>query len=202
MIERIEINLLPAEYRMRKQGIALQRESIYSFLGLGVLAFALWTWTMSIDAQIGHDKAEIKNLNAEIQANRNVLEEINRLKSEKSVIEQKIRALELINVNREKWIRFMELFCERLPGATWLTSIQEKENELVVQGKTYSFQEVANFYSNLSACGYITSIDLSEINQTQEPDNPYKFSLTCKINPDAMLPVSTDSGAVQPTVIP
>jgi Tfp pilus assembly protein PilN len=187
MMDRIEINLLPAEYRIHRRTLKLPREIIYPLLGVVILLFGLWSYTMNLDGRIHHVRGEIAGIDNAIAANKHVLNEINLLKKDKTIIQEKIRALQRINVNREKWVRLLEIFCERLPNFTWLVSIQETAGDkptLKVDGFTFSFQEVANFMSKLSESGYISSVDLIDISQTESDDSPYRFSISCALNPD------------------
>ncbi|MDD5674770.1 MAG: PilN domain-containing protein [Chitinivibrionales bacterium] len=193
MMDRIEINLLPAEYRIHRRVLKLQREIVYPVLGVLLMLFGLWSYGISMDASIHHLRVEIAGIDNAIISNRHVLNEINALKKAKTVIQEKIRALQRINVNREKWVRLLEIFCERLPNFTWISSIQEAsglQETLKVEGMTYSFQEVANFMSKLSESGYITSVDLIDIMQTEETDKPYHFTISCTLNPDYHLSVA------------
>ena len=186
-MERIEINLLPAEYRIHRRTLKLPREIVYPLLGVVILFFGLWSYTMSLDNEIHRMRSEIAGIDNTIAANKHVLNEINQLKAEKTTIQEKIRALQRINVNREKWVQLLEIFCERLPNFTWLTTITETGGDrptLKVEGMTYSFQEVANFMSKLSESGYVTSVDLVDILQNDGADNAYRFSILCVLNPD------------------
>jgi Tfp pilus assembly protein PilN len=187
MMERVEINLLPAEYRIHRRTLKISREIVYPLLGLVILFFGLWSYTLSLDGRIHRLRGEIAGIDNAIVSNKHVLNEINLLKADKTTIQEKIRALQRINVNREKWVRLLEIFCERLPGFTWLTSITEAGGAtptLKVDGMTFSFQEVANFMSKLSESGYITSVDLIDISQSEGGDSPYHFSISCTLNPD------------------
>jgi Tfp pilus assembly protein PilN len=191
MIERIEINLLPAEYRVHRQQLRIQREILYPALGVGLIFVALWWVTISLGSQISQKQQNIASIEQGIQKNSQVRQEIEQLKSDRKVIEDKIVALERISVNREKWVRLMEIFCGRIPRFSWLTSLEEKAAQsppqIVIKGNTFSFPEVANFMSKLAESDYITAVDLSTIEQITTPTKNYAFSLTGTVNPDARI---------------
>jgi Tfp pilus assembly protein PilN len=190
MIERIEINLLPAEYRVHRKSFRIKREVAYPFLGACIIGVGLSLFTFSLQNANRVAANEIKSLSQTIEQNRPIQNEINQLRSDKGAIIQKIRALELINVNREKWVRLMEEFSNRLPDYTWLVTIKEEARTppvIHIEGRTYSFPEVANYMSNLKECSYIQSVDLSEIEQISPKDRIFKFSISCAINADAYL---------------
>jgi Tfp pilus assembly protein PilN len=198
MIERVEINLLPAEYRVHKRGIRISRAIVYPVLGLVVLGFFLLSWTIGLDSQIHQLRGDILSINDMIQKNSYIKDQINRLRSDRSVIQEKIVALERINVNREKWVRLMEILCQRVPDFTWVVSIDEKDQTpplLAIEGRTLSFPEVANFMSRLSESEFIRSVDLSSIEETREAIKMFRFNISCTINPDVRLETEKKNAA-------
>jgi Tfp pilus assembly protein PilN len=198
MIERVEINLLPAEYRVHKRGIRISRAIVYPVLGLVVLGFFLLSWTIGLDSQIHQLRGDILTVNDMIQKNSYIKDQINRLRSDRSVIQEKIVALERINVNREKWVRLMEILCQRIPDFTWVVSIDEKDQTpplLAIEGRTLSFPEVANFMSRLSESEFIRSVDLSSIEETREAIKMFRFNISCTINPDVRLETEKKNAA-------
>ncbi len=182
MIERIEINLLPAEYRVHRKAIQLQREVVYPALGVGILWFFLMLWSFKLDTSIGQVKSTIDRTESMIRTNKPIQDEIVRLKESKNIVQGKILALEQITVDRAKWVRLMEVLCQRLPDFTWVESCEERDESLIIDGKTYSFPEVANFMSRLSESPYVKAVDLSGIEERGEP-NTFAFSISCKLNP-------------------
>jgi Tfp pilus assembly protein PilN len=196
MIERIEINLLPAEYRVHRRKFQIKREVAYPLIIAGVIGFGLALWSIGMQNSVWTCRNEIKAVQQNIEQNRPIQKEINKLQEDNRMIQQKIRALELINVNREKWVRLMEEFSNRLPEYTWLISIKEEISTppvIHIEGRTFSFPEVANFMSNLKDCPYILTVDLSEIEQISSKERIFKFSLSCAINTDIDLAVTDAS---------
>jgi len=191
MIERIEINLLPAEYRIHRRQFRVKREVAYPFIVAGVAAVGFMLTGAYMQNSIRVYRNEIKAIQQAIDKNRPIQQEINRLQDDKKQIQMKIRALELIDVNREKWVRLMEEVSNRLPEYTWLTSMKEEAGTppvIHLEGRTYSFPEVANLMSNLKDCPYIATVDLSQIEQTDARDRIYRFSISCAIDDAAYLP--------------
>lgn len=190
MIERIEINLLPPEYRVHKRGIRLERAVVYPLLGLLVFGFFLLSWTIGLDNNIRQLRNDIFSVDDMIRKNSFIKTQINALKTDRAVIQEKILALERINVNREKWVRLLEIMCQKLPDFTWIISIEEKNQNppvLGIEGRTLSFPEVANFMSQLSESNFIRSVDLTSIEEAKEDVKVFRFNISCTINPDVRL---------------
>jgi Tfp pilus assembly protein PilN len=194
MIERIEINLLPVEYRVRKRSFNLPRSIVYPALALIVFAVGAGFYTIYLGEKQARLTDEIEAIEKEIAANKQVQTEINELRKRKQITDQKIRALERISVDREKWVRLLEVFSGNLPTYAWLISVKESGEEqprnIVVEARTYSFPEVADYMKKLEAAEYIKNVTLMPpgIEQIQGSDRKvYKFTITCDINPDVGL---------------
>jgi len=194
MIERIEINLLPAEYRFHRKTIKLQREIVYPVLGVLLVAFGLALYTFNMESQITQLKSDILRTEESFKKNKPIKDEIARLKDNKKIVEGKIVALERITVDRGKWVRLMEIICQRLPDFTWLISCEEKDSTIVIEGRTFSFPEVANYMTRLSESNYIKTVDLSGIEQ-KDALKTFSFIISCKVNPE----VEMDNASSQET---
>lgn len=192
MVERIEINLLPAEYRVHRRNLRIEREVVYPLIILVLTCLGLMFWSVNIENTKGICENEIKVLEQQIAINRPIHEEIKKLRSDQLLIGEKIRALERISVNREKWVRLMEELSNRLPEYTWLISIKEENSTppvIHIEGRTYSFPEVANYMSQLKDSEYVNSVDLSRIEQIDSQSRLFSFHISCQINPDVRLSV-------------
>ena len=194
MIERIEINLLPAEYRFHRKTIKLQREIVYPVLGVLLVAFGLALYTFNMESKITQLKTDILRTEESFKKNKPIKDEIARLKDNKKIVEGKIVALERITVDRGKWVRLMEIICQRLPDFTWLISCEEKDSTIVIEGRTFSFPEVANYMTRLSESNYIKTVDLSGIEQ-KDALKTFSFIISCKVNPE----VEMDNASSQET---
>ncbi|MBN1981222.1 MAG: PilN domain-containing protein [Chitinivibrionales bacterium] len=191
MLERIEVNLLPAEYRVHtRQSSILPSEIVYPLIVFGFVTVVLAWWTMALQSDIGEYTRKIADAQAKITQNKQIQDDINTVRQQKQTLEQKIHALELISVDREKWVRLQELFCKTLPSITWLERLEEKSDSshsLVLEGKTLSFAEVGQFMSQLRDSRKVSAISLKSIEQMQNQDKAYKFSLECVLVPDSVV---------------
>lgn len=185
MIERIEVNLLPAEYRVHTRRFYLQREIIYPLIIIGSVFVVFTWWTLWLTQETHQYENLIAQKEMEIAQNKHILDEIKNLEEQEALLEKKIRALERITINREKWIRLQEIFCKKLPLGTWLDRMEEKGAILEIDGKTYSFSEVAQYMASLTETEYVAAIDLIRIEQIDAADRLFRFSIHCHINPDA-----------------
>jgi len=190
MYDFIEVNLLPAEYRVRKRAIRLEPWIVYPTILVAIIGAGLLGYAGMLQKDIVVLDSRIAQLDAQIRAKEPIEQEIKRLSEEKRVIVGKIMALERITVNRAKWVRLLETFCQFLPDYTWLVSLKEMtgpEPRLMLQGKTRSFPEVATYMASLKQSVFVTGVDLTKIEQVDDKDLIYGFEVVCTIDPNAGL---------------
>ena len=187
MVEKINVNLLPAEYRVHHVKIKFHKEIVWPAIVSSVVLLVLFLWIGSLNAKIGSYTKKIAQVEADIKKNQHILDEINSLKEQKKIVLTKIKALERIDVNREKWLRLMETFSQKLPQGSWINSLEEKGDTVFVKGKTYSFSEVAQYMLRLKESVFINDVDLKNIEQINAASRIYKFTVRCHLNADAKL---------------
>jgi len=190
MIDRIEINLLPAEYRVHRRSVDVPRSLVYPILGIIIFVCAAGLYTLYMRDQEAKLRDDVAALEAEIKANAHIQAEMNKLREEKKITEEKVKALQRISVNREKWVRLLEVLSGKLPPYTWLVSVKEEgAGNLSVEARTYSFPEVAYYMTRLEENEYIARVDLAGIEQVAGPEGrkAYRFSINCAVNKDAGL---------------
>ncbi|MCL2182956.1 MAG: PilN domain-containing protein [Chitinispirillia bacterium] len=204
MIERIEINLLPSEYRLRPRGIAIPRTVIYPAVVILILAVCAAGITIWQGEEISNLNGEIAAINAEIEANKGLQKELNELRQNKTVTEGKIAALKQISVDREKWVRLLEMLSDALPVYTWLMSVRNDTPEgqperLLIEARTYSFPEVAHYMSRLEGHELIDHVALEGVEQIQGQDRRlYRFNLACALVAAAPVAPETPNAAGEP----
>jgi len=191
MIERIEVNLLPAEYRIHSVNIKFHKVIVIPSVIVIAIVIFLLAWSGALTAKISSYNRKIADVEAKIAKNQHVLDEINKLIERERVVQTKIKSLERIDVNREKWFRLMEVFCQKIPQGSWLVSMKDQTKgaveSVVIVGSTYSFSEVAQYMIRLSQSEYISSVDLSKIDQQVGTIKTFSFEINCVLNQDVKL---------------
>lgn len=204
MIERIEVNLLPPEYRVRSKTYYFQREIVYPALALIISLVVFFFWGAGLVSQLSIIESNIENTEQLIKKNEPIKKEIKNLEEQNRAIGEKIIALKRIDVNREKWIRLFEIFCRALPEYSWINNLKEIETGkkskgkekgddkdekkvplLELNGSTFSFPEVADYMSNLVKSEYILNVELESI--TPKGEKSFNFKMKCEVNSDAKL---------------
>jgi Tfp pilus assembly protein PilN len=164
MIEKIEINLIPAEYVVRERHFSIDLSIVVPILLAIGIAIAALFWLSTVNSQIEREKETIAKLESQIEVNKRIQEEIRTLERKRTEMQIKVDGLKSINVNRGKWISALELYAEILPENTWLTGIEEAENEMItINGMTEADAEVGQFMTRLFEAPSVSGVNLLEM---------------------------------------
>ncbi len=164
----IEINLLPAEYRVVKKQIAVPLGIAYALIGLTVIGAIILILTLNLKTRMVGTDRSIQDLQSKIDENKNVDDQINQLTQTAEEINRKNAALRSIKVNQELWVRLLEDFNKSVPEYTWFTALREDKTtpgKVVIKGRTFSFPQVATLMARLAESKFIQNVDLRSIEQ-------------------------------------
>jgi len=164
MIEKIEINLIPAEYVIREKHFSINLSILIPVLVCLTFILSAWLWLTIVNSQIVRENEEIANMKRKIEVNKNIEEDIEKLKKLQGEMQVKVDALKSINVNRAKWIEALELYADIMPENTWLTGIEEADNGMItVNGITEADAEVGQFMNRLFNSPLVSGVNLLEL---------------------------------------
>jgi len=152
MVEKIQINLIPAEYRTNERTLSFDTKIILpAIISLTMVGIAL-CWSFFLSIRISLEKEKIANIEREIDVNKTIQEEIKKLETLQSEMKNKVAGLKSVNVNRTKWISAFELYASVLPENTWLTRIEEMADgvTIAIDGMTEADAEVGLIMKRLS----------------------------------------------------
>lgn len=174
----IKINLLPYREIEKKEKIISQVIIIISsiFLYLLILGIVHWRIVSYEDGLIREREAlkeEIVNLDKK-------LGQIDKIKEQKAEIERKLTVIDSLNSNRIVSTQLIYKIAEAVPESVWLTSIQEKDKEVVLEGESYTANDVSNFMERLSKAGLFNKVSLISLDQQMKGTiKVIKFNLNC-----------------------
>lgn len=165
MVEKIEINLIPAEYVVRDRKFTINLSLFVPVLiSLGLIAIAM-IWLNILNSQIEHENVKIANIEREINVNKAIQEEINALEAKQKEMQTKVAGLKSINVNRAKWVSAFELYADILPLNSWFTNIEEDSTTgfIKVSGVTEADAEVGLLMNRLFDSPMVEGVNLVEM---------------------------------------
>lgn len=150
MVQKININLIPAEYRVYQKRFVIKREIFYPAIFSVLLVLAMFAWSSMLLRQTESVTKNIARIEMEIEANKPVQSEIKQLQDRQALMRTKVVGLKTIDVDRSRWVQFLQLFAKDLPKNSWIEKIEEKENSVTITGVTEAFAEVGQFMARLT----------------------------------------------------
>jgi Tfp pilus assembly protein PilN len=177
MIDKIEINLIPATRAVRDKRLKISLR----YLIIGTFAIALnlgmLVWMLILDNDILKQQTNIANIEGQIAVNRRIQEEIRTLTGLEREIRVKVEALRAINVDRAKWVDVLELYAGVLPSSTWITSVEEADGGVTISGMTEAVSEVGQFMNRLYEAENVGGVDLVEMRDAGRDGQLKSFTL-------------------------
>ncbi len=188
----IKVNLLKDQAsRTRKIMVAPKATSLgLMFLAaLAIVAVGLGaTWyylhTQIADLSASRDRLRVENLR--LQGIKKQIDQFEKMKLER---QSRIDIIEQLKANQKGPVLLLNHLIRCIPtsAALWLTSLEQKGDQIRIMGLTTRGETIPDFMSNLSATGIFRTVDL-ELYEDKDKDAA-KFTLLCvteqlKVSPE------------------
>ncbi len=193
----IEINLLPKELQYKRFGFSINKNIIYLIIsGLAITAM-LVAYSFVFQAK------KIMSLEDEIMMAQSetakYAEEINRIEDitvKNTQIVARKTAIQVLDQNRNYWVKLLEDLVRRVPEYVWLTNVEQNPQvgmvqtggaqgqaqaaNSIIEGYSFSLNAFATFLVRLKKSEVFRDVELTSI-KLQETDKAkaYFFKLTC-----------------------
>lgn len=174
----VRINLLPHREQKRQ---ARQRQFISLAVSLAVLALAVVALVHGIlAAQIDNQRARNDLLKKEIAKLDEQIKEIDRLRDQIQAVLARKQVVETLQANRSEAVHLLDQLVRQLPDGTYLKSVKQNGQKVVVAGYAQSNARVSTFMRNIEASPWLGNPELIEIKLVPLPGAPKERDL--KIN--------------------
>jgi type IV pilus assembly protein PilN len=177
----IKINLAPPTTRKRERGEpGLNLGIVFGAVGV-VVVLIIGTYSWMLSAEATGLRRDIDESKAELARLRPIIAEGQRYRAEKEELERRVNAIETVARNQARPAYLIDALADVLPGALWLTRIEEKTQNLKLNGTTFSSVALADFMANLKASGKFKDVDLVESRQDlSKSPRTITFEVTCR----------------------
>jgi type IV pilus assembly protein PilN len=169
----IRINLLAAEKERGKKKAAAVFGTTGQKLTIGcstilVLAVAFVSWRYwSLSRQSTALDAEISAAQQETQRLHSVILQVQQFEQRKAQLQQRVVLIEQLRKGQTGPVHMLDQVSRSLPPMLWLTELKQKDDDVVIDGRTTVLTSLTDFVTNLEASGYFKkSIDI--VNTTTE----------------------------------
>ncbi|KPV41376.1 hypothetical protein AN478_02000 [Thiohalorhabdus denitrificans] len=157
----IRINLLP--YREQRRKLQLMRDGlgagIFLVIVLGLLA-ATYFHLQKVESQ---HKARVEYMQAALADIRDKLDEVDQLKEQRRELMSKLKQIRKLQKGRDLSVRLFENLGGAVPKEVSLSSVQQTEKGLQLEGTARTNNDISSFMRRLEASALFTDPDLEVI---------------------------------------
>jgi Tfp pilus assembly protein PilN len=151
-------------------------------------AFAGYWWYSDLSGQSANLGQQIQGLETRKAALEAVIKQNQIYETRKKILENRVKIVEGLQKNQVSPVLALDQLADAVERTqyVWLSSLDQKDAVLSMNGIGTSLTAIADFYTNLNATGYFKNVDLGP---SQETSGNFTFSLKCEFAPPRGAPV-------------
>jgi type IV pilus assembly protein PilN len=186
----IRINLLAQERAKGKRRQASaptptqaagQKITVACTLILVVAGLIIGWWYRSIQQNATQLAQEISAAEAETARLKSIITQVQQFEQRKSQLQQRVTLIEQLRRGQSGPVHILDELSRGLPEMTWLTKIEQKGNDIVIEGRCTALTSLSDYVANLERSGWFArpvEITDSQVEQAQGGDNDLiRFSM-------------------------
>lgn len=176
----IRINLLPGpKGRKAKPQYDVRAQAM---LGVGLLLVTLagcWWYSASLDEELEARQTEKNDKTKQVAALNEQVKQVADFEQRKKQLEDKNRIIDQLEKSRVGPVKVLDHVSQSLdPLKLWLVRVGVNGQNIDLEGRALSNDDVVEFVNNLRRTDYFTNIDLQESRSALESQlNVYQFKL-------------------------
>ena len=208
----IKINLLPVK-RSKKRDAATRELAIGGGVAAVVL-IGLYTWYAVMDSKLSTVTESVNKSKADIARIEQDIVKVDEFKKKKRELEQKLSVIEELKAKKTGPVKLLDELATSMPKRVWLTSFEEKNGVMIMEGGAADNDELSEFLSYMTKkTKFFTGVTLiysetvplppnvgqsADKSQMLGPTQPYfKFKLSGTAAYAGIAPVSKDKEKVK-----
>ena len=209
----IRINLLGVERQVARKTASFsfldpsQRATFACVVIFGATALGVggWYWTLStraaaLDLEIAGAQAEVTRLNK-------VLIEVKRAEDRRGQLQQRVAIIEELRRGQGVPVQMLDHVSRSMPDFLWLTALEQKPDDVTIEGRTTTLISLADFVANLGTNKLVekpidiinSQVEASSGATAAQGEELIKFSVKAPLTkPDAGKPGAAAAKAAVP----
>jgi type IV pilus assembly protein PilN len=162
-------------------------------LAVGFIGWRYWTIARDSN-QLDRDIAEAQQETTRLHA---IIRQVQQFELRKTQLQQRVTLIEQLRKAQTGPVHILDQVSRSLPPAVWLTSLKQKEADVLVDGNASNLTSLADLVANLERSGYfarpIEIISTTTETPQQAPGELIKFSIKARYQPagEATPPAAT-----------
>jgi len=159
-----------------KKGIFLA----IAILGLaGALIAAQW---LSMTRQLSQLDEEINQLTAEKNRLAPIIVEVQKYQAKLAELEEKEKLIERLKSERQGPVRMLDALSAELPDFVWLTDLQQRGPQVIIDGMAASYVSIADYIGKLEDNEWFQNVELIDAKVDQQQEQEFtQFQLRTQI---------------------
>jgi type IV pilus assembly protein PilN len=186
----IRINLLPREEKAHAEvGIALPRvgDLVVPALLLVITVLAIAGTAVAQRMQLQNLERSIAAVDEQSRALQPQIARVNQLAKERAELDLRLGIIAKLDHGRTDAVRLMDNIARCIPDHVWLTSAQNDNGTLSLEGEAFSMLGISDLISRLEQSGSFSNVQLESAVREKDESVTVDFKVTCQItsNPTA-----------------
>ncbi len=190
----IHINLLPVQDV--ETAPVRRKEFVIAGVILCLALFAIARLHMIQSRQIGTARAQLMDIEAEMEEIRKKTRDIQELIRRQDRLVQRLQAITSLTSpqRRSASVRILDDLSQSTPDLLWLTHFSEAKGTAQIQGEAVDNQTIATFARNLSLSPYFEQVEIRETVQEQRGGLREEAGQVKKFLIEALIPAYSQEG--------
>ncbi len=150
----IRINLLGGERQVKKRAVtfdlgkrltlACSLVLVLSAAGIGYWYYSLNQWSAQVDADIASAQQEQARLQS-------IIREVAAFNQQRAQLQQRVALIEQLRGGQSIPVQLLDAVSKSVPDMLWLTDLEQKGNDITIQGQSTTLISLSDFVGNLGS---------------------------------------------------
>ncbi len=180
----IRINLLPHEDKAaREPAITLPRVSdlVVPVALLVITVVGIVGTAIAQRMQVQRLERSIASVEDQSRALAPQIARVNQLAKERAELDLRLGIIARLERGRVDAVRLMDQLARCVPDHVWLSSAQQQESSLTLEGSAFSILGISDFISRLEQSHVFTRVELESAEREKGPGETVAVHITCQI---------------------
>jgi type IV pilus assembly protein PilN len=206
----IRINLLGVERQKAKKALAFDPGAQITLvcsviLVASVLGIGWWYWSLGQEsAQVDQEIASAQQEAVRLQS---LLAEVREFEQQQTQLQQRVGLIQQLRRGQSVPVQLLDHVSRSLPDTLWLTSMEQKDNDVTIEGRSTTLIALSDFVGNLGSGTLLkkpieivsSQVEAATTGAAQPAGDVIKFTVKAAvIDPSAPAPAAGGAAAAKP----
>jgi len=170
----IRINLLGVERKQTRRAAAFdigKRITLACSLVLVVAVAGIGFWFLALQRSAQQVESDIQVAQRELARLRPIIAEVEKFEARQAQQAQRVQLIEQLRKGQSMPVELLDNISKSVPDMLWLTSMQQKEADVTIEGRSTTLIALSDFVTNLGANGFFKK-PIEILKSESETDRP------------------------------